>query len=157
VDRKTAGRIVEVYRGHYREIGLYQNVPYPGISELLAKLKRDGARLAVASAKPQPFTEEVLSYFNLAPYFDLIVGSEPERKTASKSDIIRTALGGFDPENAVMVGDSVYDAQGAFEAETGFVGVLYGFGKRSEMEEFGFTRFARTVEELGEILFSVDS
>ena len=46
-------KAVEIYRSRYIPIGRFENTPYPGIRELLEKLKADGHRLYVATSKPE--------------------------------------------------------------------------------------------------------
>ncbi len=43
------------------------------------------------------------------------------------------------PSDAVMIGDTHFDAHGAKHANTNFIGVLYGYGTREEMEQEGAT------------------
>jgi phosphoglycolate phosphatase len=52
-----------------------------------------------------------------------------------------------------MVGDTMYDAEGAREAGTEFIGVLYGYGTREEMEQAGGRLFAADAAELKKMLF----
>ena len=43
---------VTVFRSRYNPIGIYENVPYPGIREALGELKRSAYQLCVATSKP---------------------------------------------------------------------------------------------------------
>jgi len=56
------------------------------------------------------------------------------------------------PAEAVMVGDTRYDAEGARLAGTAFIGVLYGADTRAEIAAAGGSVFARTVRELSALL-----
>ena len=66
---------VEVYRSRYIPIGIYENRPYPGIRQLLADLKAQGHRLYIATSKPEGMSVDILNYFGLADFFELIVGA----------------------------------------------------------------------------------
>ena len=57
-DEEQAERAVEKYREWFRPKGIYQNAIYPGIREMLSKLRESGKVLAVASSKPQIFVEQ---------------------------------------------------------------------------------------------------
>ena len=50
-----AQRAVELYRVRYSDVGLFEARIYPGIAPLLRALRRSGAWVAVASAKPEAF------------------------------------------------------------------------------------------------------
>ena len=55
-----------------------------------------------------------------------------------------------------MIGDTHFDIEGAQRAGTHFIGVLYGFGSREEMEEKGGKVFARDRAELKNLLLIPD-
>ena len=153
-DDALAAQIVQTYREHYGKTGVYQNAPYPGIPELLETLQNASAGLYVASAKPQMFVDIVLRHFDLDRYFKKALGPPVNKQITEKKEMILTALAGesFSRKNTVMIGDTWFDAEGAAKAGVDFIGVLYGFGRKSEMESFGFSRFARDPEELREYL-----
>lgn len=52
---EEAGQMVAFYRERYSTVGLFENQVYPGIPELLGRLKKAGLRLAVATGKPTAF------------------------------------------------------------------------------------------------------
>ena len=54
-NEKQAEEAIEKYREWFRPTGIFQNAIYPGIREMLEKLKMQGKVLAVASSKPQVF------------------------------------------------------------------------------------------------------
>lgn len=149
-----AEEAVRIYRGIYNRTGVYENEVYPGVPELLDRLRRSGARLAVATTKPAFATAKVLEHFGLSPRFDFVSAADESERESSKKGLILAALRGLDrpPERAVMVGDTKFDAAGARDAGTDFIGVLYGFGTREEMEREGGRRFAPDVSALGGML-----
>ena len=149
-----ASRAVELYREYFKEKGIYENKVYPGIPAMLEGLKNQGKRLAVATAKPTLFAEEVLSHFGLARYFELVEGNHMDAIHAQKSDIIARALRRLSAkaENALMVGDREYDVKGALACSVEPVGVLYGYGSREELTTAGARLLAEDVQELSRML-----
>jgi len=148
-------KAVEKYREYFREKGLFENEVYPGIENLLKNLKQRGKRLFVATSKPTVFAVRILEHFNLLRYFDYVAGSELDGSRDSKGDVIRFALQQnnlTDLTSVVMVGDREHDVIGAKENNIGVVGVLYGYGDRTELEKSGATYIVETVEELNELL-----
>ena len=156
---EEADTAVEQYRERYSTIGIYENEVYDHIPELLKKLKEKGKILGVASSKPTVFVEEILRHFNLKDYFDVIVGSELDGRRTAKDEVIEAALkqlgDGFHREQVIMVGDRMYDVEGARKCGILCVGVAYGYGGRSELEEAGAVYVADTVEDL-EMLAQTD-
>lgn len=64
---------------------------------------------------------------------------------------------GARPQQTVLVGDSLYDAEGARQAGVAFLAVTYGFGFRSAEEARrapGVSMVARNPEEIARLLCS---
>jgi phosphoglycolate phosphatase len=151
---ETIAQMIRYYREYYSRKGAYENSVYPGIFELLSELKKSGAKLAVATSKPITQAKRVLDYFELSAWFDYISAESDSEYGGGKELLILPVLEhfGISASHAVMVGDTKYDAAGARKAGTNFVGVLYGFGTREEMEHEGAFNFVQTVSQLGEFL-----
>lgn len=149
-----AEQAVIYYRETYDVSGAFLNLPYPGIPTLLGTLKNLGVPLAVATSKPDNIAFRVLDYFKLSSYFSHVSAPGEEEHSSNKKELILSALHAckIAPEHAVMIGDTHYDAIGAREAGTDFIGVLYGFGTQAEMEREGAVQFAKDLSELKNIL-----
>jgi phosphoglycolate phosphatase len=153
VPADKADEAVAVYRSRYVPIGKYENTPYPGIHDLLAKLKAEGHRLYVATSKPEEMSKDILNKFDLAQYFDIVCGATLDGSRDSKDAVIAYLLersGGV--ENAVMVGDTVYDIVGAAAHGIPGIGVSWGYGSVEEMVNAGAAAIADTMESLYELL-----
>ena len=61
--REDAARAVESYREYFRDRGIFENVPYAGITEVLEKLQAAGKTLIVATSKPEPFARRIMEHF----------------------------------------------------------------------------------------------
>ena len=48
-----AKRAVDTYRVYFRDKGIFENAPYPGVPEMLEALRAAGGRLIVATSKPE--------------------------------------------------------------------------------------------------------
>lgn len=151
-----AEQAVDYFRETYNVTGAFDNVLYPHMPELLDELKQAGALLAVATSKPDNIARRVLEYFDVTRRMDYIAAAEENEHNSSKSELILAAINacGVPKERAVMIGDTHFDATGARQAGTNFIGALYGFGAKEEMEREGATVFARDVPELGKLLLA---
>ena len=97
-------------------------------------------------------------HFDLAKYFDLVVGSHLDGTRVEKSEIVATALSGVSgvlPDRAVMVGDRMHDVHGARVNGIDAIAVTYGYGTREELNAASPTSLADSVEELRRLLFAV--
>lgn len=129
IDEKTAYEAVKHHRFYQGHQGATEAVPYDGILDLLSNLKALNYHLGVATLKRQDITELTLKHAQLYDYFDAVYGID-EAESLSKADIIHLVLNQVQtlPEDAIMIGDSAFDAEGSKIAGVDFIGVTYGFG-----------------------------
>ena len=153
---EQAQEAVKVYRAYFADRGWAENTVYEGMEPLLAELTTAGKVLLVATSKPQVFAERILHHFGLARYFTHICGVALQAPRGySKADVIREALdkaGVNDLSTAVMVGDRHHDIDGAKAVGVESVGVLYGYGDRTEHEKAGADAIAESVDALRALL-----
>lgn len=155
-DTEQTAEAIRLYRAHFHEHGLFKNVIYPGIPELLRDLTKEGKTLAIATTKPTVYALEVLEFFEIDQYFqeDLVVGSFLDGRRTNKGELIATVLKqlGGDRGDKVMVGDRKFDILGAQENGIDVIGVTYGYGEREELETLAPTAIASSVDELRKLL-----
>ena len=143
---------VEFYRERYTPTGIFENYPYEGIKELLAQLKEKGFILLLATSKPLVHAERVLEKFELYTFFDYILGSQLHGKEC-KTDIMKEVLQKAevrDLSEAIMVGDTIFDIEGARNVGVEVIAVGYGYGKKEELLQADY--LAETVEDLKNLL-----
>ena len=149
VPADKAEEAVAVYRSRYIPVGKFENVPYPGIRELLETLKEKGHRLYVATSKPEGMSVDILNHFDLAKYFTRICGAAMDLSRNSKEAVIAYLLEeSGEKDNMVMVGDTKFDVIGARHHGIPCIGVSWGYGKVEEMVEAGAAAIAHSPEEL---------
>lgn len=146
-------KALEIYRERYNPIGIFENVPYPGIHNLLAKLRQDGHRLYLATAKPEVMARRIMDRFELAPYFELICGASLDHSRDSKAGVIAYLLEQIPGiEQVIMVGDTAYDVTGAAEHGIPTIGVSWGYGKVEDMTAAGAVAIANSMDDLYQLL-----
>lgn len=148
---------VEKYREYFGRQGLFENVLYDGMRELLSEAVSLGKKLVIATSKPEVYTEKILKYFDIEKYFLFAAGSTLDGSRSKKGDVIRYALDSLKirADQAVMVGDRKHDVIGAKENGLYSIGVLYGYGDRKELETAGADCIVTDVQELKEKLISL--
>ncbi len=154
---EDAARAIAEYRVYYSDRGLYENEVYPGIPELIDELRAAGLTVAVATSKPEYFARQVLEHFGLADRFDLICGATLDGSISQKADVIALALRrleemGRDTTHVVMVGDREQDVRGASAHGIPTIGVLFGYGDRTELEGAGARWIAEGAEDVGTLI-----
>ena len=148
-----ADEAVEVYRSRYHTVGKFENSPYPGIRDMLAKLQADGHCLLVATSKPEALSIEILEKFELAKYFHRICGASMDRSRSTKEDVIAYLLKENGADNTmIMVGDTAFDVIGAAAHGIPTIGVSWGYGEVSDMVKAGAVAIVDSAEELYKLL-----
>lgn len=154
-----SGTSLEQAIGFHKEYaltkGLYEASLYDGIPQLLSQLKSRGLKLAVATLKYEETAKKMLSFLNVASFFDVICGTLSEVKL-TKAQLLEKCVDLCQGEKstALLVGDSSYDALGAQEAGIDFLGVTYGFGFQTadDVNQYPNVGCAGSPREIGEML-----
>ena len=148
-DDAGAKEAIAEYRVYLNDKGLYENSVYLGIEDLLQKLHQNGVKMAVSTSKPTVQAKKVLDHFNLARYFDLIVGSELDGTRSDKAEVIAYALEKLDSSGrVVMIGDRKHDIIGAKTNGIDCIGVEWGYAKGDEIQQFVPLAIAKSPKEL---------
>jgi len=151
VQERDIPRAIEIFRARYvGEEWFLRSSVYPGIPKLVSALRRAGYRVAVTTSKLQLAAEKTLTKFGLIDSFDLVVGSADTDGRETKAGVLRYALAsiGAKPEEAVLVGDRYFDAEGARDAGVDCIAALWGFGKKKEFDPYPVVCFAETPAEV---------
>ncbi|NLB90899.1 MAG: dTMP kinase [Clostridiales bacterium] len=151
LNQEEVKEAVKYYRERYNTVGQYENAVYTGIRTLLYELKKQGKYLAIATGKPQEPTERILAYFGLTPFFHKVAGVTRDESRSTKEHLIKSVLPAS-YQNAVMVGDRLYDIEGAKANKIDSIGVIYGYGSKEELAKAGADKIVNSVEELTEVL-----
>jgi phosphoglycolate phosphatase len=153
VPADKAEEAIQVYRSRYTTVGKFENFPYPGIRELLQQLKDAGCRLFVATSKPEEMSVEILEKFELAHFFEKICGATLDGTRSHKADVIAYLLEQVDGVgDVVMVGDTAFDVIGARAHGIDTIGVSWGYGKVSDMEQAGAVAIAHSTGQLLDLI-----
>lgn len=132
-------KLIGIYRGVYEEYGYKNCKVFEGVEQMLSALKNTGKVLGVATSKPIKFTQMIMRDFDLGKYFDYVAGASSDASKEAKSDVIQGALenlGVKDKSKVLMVGDRLYDIEGAHMQGIDCAAVLYGYGSKEEFEEY---------------------
>ncbi len=143
VPEERVADYIKSYRARYREKGVFECAPYPAMAETLQTLRRRGVKLGIASSKPQTLIYDVMRHLGITDLFDAVVGTAvDDSRHASKTDLIEDCmakLGAADKRRVLMVGDRLYDLDGAAGAGVDSCGVLFGYGSEAEFREHNAT------------------
>ena len=144
----------ERYRVIYHEKGSHEGGVYPGVPEMLRRLKDAGFTLCTATCKPTEVVTPILEEQGIAGYFAFVGGASMDESRDTKTDVIRHVLRqpALQGKRVLMVGDRSDDMQGAANCGLDAAGVLYGYGSREELEPFHPVLYASSCQDLADQL-----
>ena len=111
--------------------------PFEGAHELLAEVKDRGFRLVLASSGKSEHVEAFLDLIDGKSLADAWTSADDVEASKPEPDIVAAAMAKVEGASAVMVGDSVYDAQAAAKLSIPTLGVRTGGFSVGELQEAG--------------------
>ena len=149
-DEQKAERVGELHSEYYGELQEGGHL-LPGAKELVASLVKRGYEVWLAtSAKPEEL-EHHMKELGAEGKISGVVSSDEAEESKPAPDIFGLALerAGVSPEEAVVVGDSVWDIEAAKEAGVRVAAVMTGGAfSRAELEEAGAYAVYQNCHEL---------
>lgn len=138
-DRERAEQATRDFKERYNSIGVKECRVFPGIRDVLEALIAAGARVGIATSKPQNLAEQLLAGENMLGLFQVICGSEAKGNNNAKWQVLQRAMDalGARPEDSILVGDTKYDVEGAKRCGVPCLGVRYGYAAEGELEAAG--------------------
>ncbi|MBQ3145140.1 MAG: HAD family hydrolase [Clostridia bacterium] len=149
-NEKDTEMAITKYREYFKEKGVFQNVLYKGVPELLNKLVSENKNLIIATSKAEVFAKQILDNLDISKYFSFICGSTLDGTRSKKGEVIQYILSStnLNPEDSVMIGDKSHDIIGAKQTKLDSIGVLYGYGNYTELQNAGATYIVKNITEL---------
>ena len=133
-------RAEKVFREEYVSRGVYECEPFAGMADCVKKVKDKGFITTVASSKPEVMCKKILEQFGMTDLFDVVAGAIPERGINTKEEVLLDLfdrLSGVDKQDMLLIGDSIFDAEGANLTGIKCLAVEYGFGDADDMIKMG--------------------
>ena len=140
--------ILQCYADHY-VANSKGDAWFSGVAELLADLKQQGLKLAVATGKSRKGLDRVLTQTHSHEIFDI---TRAASETKSKPDplMLQEILAELDVavECAIMVGDTSYDLEMARNLNMPRIGVSYGVHSIETLQQYQPLTIAHNVQDL---------
>lgn len=127
-----------VYQELFKQHCLHQLEPYPGMMELLNRMKAAGMKLAVFTNKPHQRGIETVEAVYGKGFFDVVLGEQeglPKKPDPTGAFQVMKTLG-VTREECLYMGDTNTDMETAANAGLDAVGAVWGFRGREELETF---------------------
>lgn len=122
---------IDIYKGYYFDF-IDSSIPYPGVIDVLQKLKNKRVKISILTTKGQDQAEKIIDHFELRKYIDYVMGRRPDiaiKPSAQPLHFICKELR-VEENKTLMVGDAEIDINCAKNAGAYSCAVTYGY--RSE-------------------------
>lgn len=158
VPQKTSKEMLEdvfaLFKEHYAIHCNDKTNLYPGIPELLVRLKAEGFRTAIVSNKLQEGVDTLYKQY-FEECVEVAIGAREGIRKKPAPDSVFEAMKLLDAHKnrTVYIGDSEVDIATAHNAGVPCIAVTWGFRTRKEQEEAGGDVFAETPEDILELIY----
>jgi HAD superfamily hydrolase (TIGR01549 family) len=146
------GEELEEFRGqHYKREYLPRVRAFPRVRELFERLRADGRRIVLASSAKK---DELTEYKRIANIADLVedeTSADDAERSKPHPDIFEAALAqlkGVRAEEALVVGDTPYDAEAAGKIDLRTIGLLCGGFPAADLRAAGCVRLYESPADL---------
>ena len=146
------GKEIGEYRG---DLFMREYLPrakaFPGVPDLLRRVREAGQRVVLASSSGAAEVERYKEIAGIADLVDDATTKDDAEHSKPSPDIFLAALeriAPIPPENAMVLGDSPFDAEAAAKAGLRAVGLLCGGFPEGELREAGFVAVYRDPADL---------
>ena len=135
-DEGTGEMYADTYRRLFHKFNTEGAVKlYPYVMETLKELKERGIILTIASSRSHESLAEYLESLELDAAITYVLGASDVKEGKPAPEAVEKTLDhfGFSPDEAIVVGDTVFDIDMGRNAGTRTCGVTYGNGSRESL------------------------
>lgn len=134
MNKKDTDTAVAFFREYYGDKGVFMCKPYDNMNDTLIKLKNQGFKLGVSTYKKDAYAKILLKE-KFSDVFDIINGADLNG-VLTKAEIVEKTTEDLKCEKSetVMIGDTIFDLDGAQKTGVDFIAVTYGFGFTCESD-----------------------
>lgn len=127
---------------------------YPNVIETLTALKESGQVLTIASSRSNASLNAYIENLGLSHLISYVLGGNDVQEGKPHPEAVNRTLRelGFQPEEAIVVGDTIFDIHMGLNAGTRTCGVTYGNGTRDSLSDATWLidDFAELLEKVSE-------
>ena len=154
LDEKLIREATLVYRKHYSEIAIDTITLFEGVKETLIDFHHKGINLTVASSKGKEALIKILKKHNLYDVLSFVGGEEDVKNKKPSPDIVHLIMNKYNhqPNECLVVGDTIFDIEMGQRANVDTCGVTYGNHTREKLEQQRANYIIESFRNLTEIV-----
>lgn len=153
-DEAQADKATATYRGLFPVYEIGNVTVFPQVEETLEKLKEKHIRMAIVTSRDLPSLNLIMEPRGLIPYFEERLNGSDGITPKPAPDMVLTLLDRMKlkPEEALVIGDTVFDIEMGNRAHCPTVAVTYGNHTREQLQEANPTYIIDSFEKILELI-----
>jgi phosphoglycolate phosphatase len=147
----SAAEFFRLFKHKAHEIMTENTVLYPDTIPVLSHIKSKGYKTGIVTTKLHYRIDKILHKYNIENLIDTVIGIDDVKNAKPHPEALQKALSMLESakEDVLYIGDTVIDAEAAFNAEVDFCAVTTG--TTDEISFYDFPRIA-VIHSLSELL-----
>ncbi len=144
---------IDIYKGYYFDF-IDESVIYPGATDVLDKMHRQGIKISLLTTKGQDQADKIIDHFRLRKYFSLVMGRRKDLPIKPSPEPLHFICNELRVEEAktIMIGDSELDINCGKNAGAMSCAVTYGYRSKEILEPENPDFFIDKISELLSII-----
>lgn len=133
---KDFEEFIQVYKNNYF-LFIDDSQLYPDTVKTLEHLSKNGLKISLLTTKAQDQADKILVHFNIAKYFDFIMGRRNgvAHKPSAEPLLMICAELSVTPEESLIVGDTEMDVQCGQNANTKTCAITHGYRSEESIQK----------------------
>jgi pyrophosphatase PpaX len=149
-DPAEVERLTGRYRAYQREHHDALTAVYPGVLDVIRTLHQAGHPMGIVTSNSNGMMDRALDFVGIAPYMATAIGADSCHLHKPDPFPVRLALQnlGYQPEEAIFVGDSPHDVNSGNAASVATIAALWGPFTRTQLESAKPTFYLDAIVQL---------
>lgn len=158
VSLEDLSRVLSVYRRCHVKSLKGGTKFLPGAKRILMVLKKKKYQMAIASNRPTRFTQIILNYLKINPFFACVLCADKVKNPKPAGDILKGILKklSFKPLEALYVGDMTIDVKAGHKAKVKTIAIVTGSSTRREIVPLRPYRIIHRIAAVEKIVESIN-
>lgn len=153
-DEALFEKAMPIFNALYAENTSKRSCLYPGVQEALDFLRTTDVKIGCVTNKAAQFTLPILKDLGIADYFEVVIcGDTLEKKKPDPLPLLHAAEQlAVQPQNSLMLGDSMSDVKAARAAGFSIICMSYGYNHGEDIRDYDPDAVVDRMDEIKQLI-----
>jgi phosphoglycolate phosphatase len=153
-DEALFEKAMPIFNALYAENTSKRSCLYPGVREALDFLRTTDVKIGCVTNKAAAFTLPILRDLGIADYFEIVIcGDTLAKKKPDPLPLLHAAEQlGVQPQNSLMLGDSMSDVKAARAAGFSIICMSYGYNHGEDIRDYHPDAVVDRMDEIKQLI-----